>query len=124
MSVQTKWPATLAALLFLAGCGGVAGAEAEAPAATPTETLFKGVPTAAGGVFHFAIKGGVQPLSGTVDAGHKAAVAEMTESIPDDGFTLSVKVMMIGDVYKRQEVDEAGPDEAQRRVGRGPDVRR
>lgn len=95
MTVQTKRVAALAALLFLAGCGDVA--EAEAPAATPAETLTKGVPTTSAGVFHYVIKGGVQPLSGTIDAEHKAVVTEMSEKIPDAGFTLTMKFMVVGD---------------------------
>lgn len=98
MTELTKRLAAAAVLLTLAGCGELADAEAPAPTpATPAETLTKGVPTVASGVFHYAIKGGVQPLSGTVDAAHKAAVTEISEKIPDGGFTLTMKFMVVGD---------------------------
>ncbi|BCY06052.1 hypothetical protein [Actinoplanes sp. L3-i22] len=99
MTELTKRLAAVAALLSLAGCGGLADAasDAEAPAATPAETLTKGVPTSSAEAFHYAIKGGVQPLIGVVDAGHKAMTTEISEKIPDGGFTLTMKFMVIGD---------------------------
>jgi hypothetical protein len=99
MTELTKRLAAVAALLTLAGCGGLADAASDAgtPAATPAETLTKGVPTSSAEVFHYAIKGGVQPLAGVVDGGHKAVTTEISEKIPDGGFTLTMKFMVVGD---------------------------
>ncbi len=96
MTVLTKRLATVATLLLLAGCGGLAEAEQPTPP-TPADTLTKGVPTRSAEVFRYAIKGGTQPMSGIVDPAHKTMTTEISEKIPEGGFTLSMKFLAVGD---------------------------
>jgi hypothetical protein len=96
MTELTKRLAAVATLLILAGCGELT--EAEQPAvATPAETLTKGVPTASAEAFHYAIRGGSQPLSGIVDAGRKTITTDISEKIPKAGITLTMKFLVVGD---------------------------
>src|SRR5689334_19402295 len=96
MTVLTKRLAAVAALLILAGCGDATEAE-KPPAPTPAETLKKAVPAASAEVFHYAVKGGNQAFSGVLDAPNKGTVIEINEKIPEAGFTLSMKLMVVGE---------------------------
>ncbi|WIM97536.1 hypothetical protein ACTOB_001065 [Actinoplanes oblitus] len=98
MTVLTKRLAAVAALMILGGCGQAAGPEAAKPAApTPAEVLKKAVPSTATDVFHYAITGGVQTGSGVVDSAKKTMTIDVTQKEPDAGFTMTMKLLMVGD---------------------------
>jgi hypothetical protein len=109
MKVFTKRLAMAGAVLFtgsvLTACGGsTETGEQAAPAATkPSEpvsvadTLAKGVPTASTPVFRYAIKGGVQPLSGVLDAPNKSLTSDAVQKIPDTRITLKMTFLVVGD---------------------------
>ncbi|WP_430783048.1 hypothetical protein [Actinoplanes sp. G11-F43] len=89
--------ALLITTTLLAACGvgeAVKDVAGEVSAAT---TLTKALPNAGTPVFHYRIKGGVQPLAGVVDAPNKSMTTEINEKIPDAGLTLSMKFLVIGD---------------------------
>ncbi|GAA4598586.1 putative small lipoprotein YifL [Actinoplanes octamycinicus] len=94
MTVLTKRLAAVAALLILAGCGQTGEAEKPAPP-TPAEILKKAVPTTAADVFHYAISGGEQSASGVVDSAKKTMTTDFSEKIPDAGFTLTMKFLVV-----------------------------
>src|SRR4051812_32921616 len=96
MTVLTKRLAAVAALLILAGCGDATEAE-QPPAPTPAETLKKAVPTASAEVFHYAVKGRDQSFSGVLDTANKGVTTEFNEKIPEAGFSLSMKFLVVGE---------------------------
>jgi hypothetical protein len=96
MTVLTKRLAAVAALLILAGCGQVTETE-QPPAPTPAETLRKGVPTTAADIFHYAISDGSKAASGIVDTANKTLTTDFNEKIPDAGFTLTMRFLVVGD---------------------------
>ncbi|MDI6101964.1 hypothetical protein QLQ12_25425 [Actinoplanes sp. NEAU-A12] len=108
MKVFTKRMALAGALLFtgtaLAACGGGETAKETGAAAKETAkpvsaatTLAKGVPTAKTPAFRYAIKGGLQSLSGVLDAPNKALTTDVSEKIPDSKITLNMKFLIVDD---------------------------
>jgi hypothetical protein len=108
MKVFTKRVALAGAVLFtgtaLTACGvGDAVKETGGAAKETVEkvsvatTLAKGLPTPNSPVFHYAIKGGSQPLSGVLDAQNKTITADVTAKIPNSKITLTMKFLTIDD---------------------------
>ncbi|MEV0895795.1 hypothetical protein [Actinoplanes sp. NPDC049802] len=98
MNVLTRTASTLLIVgVTLTGCGVGEAVEETVAQVSAATTLADGVPTAETPAFHYAIKGGLQPLSGVLDAPRKALTTEAVEKIPDTSITLSMKFLVIDD---------------------------
>ncbi|GAA1603878.1 hypothetical protein [Actinoplanes couchii] len=109
MNVFTKRLASTGVLLIagslMAACGAVQDVAEEVSAVAK---LTDALPADDTPVFRYTIKGGVQPISGVVDAPNKSWTQEIEEEVPDGDFTFSMKLMVIGDqAWTRMSFDGA-----------------
>ncbi|WP_067496893.1 hypothetical protein [Actinoplanes sp. TFC3] len=86
--------------LFVLAAGGCGVAEqvkqtASQPPATPKEELLTALPGPATGAFHFALKGGEQPMQGVLDATKKSYRIDISQKDADLGFTMTMKFLVV-----------------------------
>ncbi|WP_203842290.1 hypothetical protein [Winogradskya humida] len=87
-------------ILATGGCGAVQAAKdevAEAVVPTPKEKLVDSLPDSGAGPFHFAMKGGEQPMDGVLDASKKSYQLGFSNTDPDLGFTMTMKFLVVGE---------------------------
>ncbi|AGL14883.1 hypothetical protein [Actinoplanes sp. N902-109] len=86
-------------VVALGGCGAADQLKdaAASPPPTPQEQLLNALPGPATGAFHFALKGGEQPMEGVLDATKKSYRIDISQKDPDLGFTMTMKFLVVDD---------------------------
>jgi hypothetical protein len=84
-------------VVALGGCGAVDEVKEAAapPPASPKDQLLDALPGPDTGAFHFALKGGEQPMEGVLDATKKSYQINISQKDQDLGFTMTMKFLVV-----------------------------